>query len=222
MAPFFLACLLLSGFSLKGQELHLHKGLNTLSLHTRDAVDVVATFQPFKKKIQLKMYDTLTQTWGYYPPLTPHKGATLAFIPPKREFFIFTPKPLRVTLHFHTMKEGKCTTLQSSMQTLLDQGDDTNYTFSPKHDIAVASGYLTHHQHQKFSDNRVMLFYTQLQGEKHASYRYGSAIPKVAFKFAKQYEGKIFYLYSYYDDTCYKGVFPSQKIPPFPFLKKMK
>jgi hypothetical protein len=200
---------------------HLHKGVQHLVVQTDDFLDVIQTFTPFKHTLEVKIYDKKTDVWAVYPFAKYHKEVELHFIQPHKIFTVNATQAITITPIYHTMKKGRCSQLRSEMKSLLDLGDDNHFTFSKQHDIGVRSSYLSHHQKGIYGDNRITLLYTPQKIQSKPTYRYGSAIPKVAFLFSKHYEGKIFYIYSYYDDGCYKGIFPSEKIPPFPFLKKI-
>ena len=54
------------------------------------------------------------------------------------------------------------------------------------------------------------------------TFRYGPAEPKSMIRFAKEYEGKTFYMYDFYEKSCYKGFLPSMRIPPFAILQKLQ
>ena len=92
---------------------------------------------------------------------------------------------------------------------------------SKNQSLSIKTRYLTHHEKGIYNDTRVMLIYPNINTKGKATYRYGPASPKIAMKYAKEYEEKEFYIYDYKMRKCFKGYFPSMRIPPYPTLKEI-
>ena len=133
-------------------------------------------------------------------------------------------EPIKVDVK-STMVSKACQTKMDdeSYETLLDSGIKREKSFSHDGSVALESKYLSHYKRGVYNDTRAILIYPKLKElSKKKLYKYGPAQPRTHVYYDKAYEGKLFYVYDYLDKSCYEGIFPSMKIPPFSSLKKLK
>ena len=104
---------------------------------------------------------------------------------------------------------------------LTDSGMDEIYTDNKNKTMSVKSRYKTHYKIGIYDDTRVSLIYPKINTNLKNEFKYGPAKPKIQLLYAKEYEGKKFYIYDYKEKKCFQGLFPSMKIPPFATLKEI-
>ncbi len=188
-------------------------------------VDVPASFKDISTIQLVATYDPQSKRWATYSPDNNQRDEKILFLnylEPDVKFFVLAKKNTKVSF-LSTKLNDSCRELQNdlSYDFVVDSGITTKQTFSKNKSISVKSRYYTHHKKGVYDDTRVMLIYPKQKTISKASFRYGPATPKVALSFAKEYEGKKFYIYDYKAKKCFEGIFPSLRIPPFPVLKEI-
>ncbi len=201
------------------KSLRFEKGWNIFT-SPNEGIDIPKTFQN-NTGILVTTYEPLTKAWAVFPKpkgkdeifLDSIEGGVLFFVLAKdagevKLRSIPIPKPCSDIFH------------SDDYETLQDSGIDKSFAKNEKGTFFAKSRYYAHHQKGLYQDTRIVVAIPKISAKPSKNlYKYGPAIPKSYFLFTKEYEGKFFYVFSYHDKKCYKGIFPSQKIPPFPFLK---
>ncbi len=195
------------------------KGWN-LFIAPAKGIDVPRSFQK-SGGVEIVTFDPVSKSWAVFPSRNENTTLSLESIEGGIPFFILAKQggkaelfPIKITQPCQEIfRDNRYETLEVSA---LKEGftKNVNETFYAK------SRYRTHHQKGTYKDTRILIAIPKIHTQSTSPlYRYGPAIPKSYFLFSKAYAGKFFYIFSYHDKKCYKGVFPSPKIPPFPFLK---
>ena len=202
----------------KQSTYNLLKGWNKLTTNS-EGVDVEKTFT---KDEEVVVYDGVTKVWASSKP-NKHQ-LYVKYIEPHMTFFVYAKKAKKLKIA-STQVNATCQKLidTKGFQTVLDSALTKEPTFSDDKTISLNSRYFSHYDRGIYNDTRIMMIYKKLPTkEKKATFRYGPAEPKSMIRFAKEYEGKTFYMYDFYEKACYKGLLPSMKIPPFAVLRKLK
>jgi len=188
-------------------------------------IDVPASFHDVSTIKFVLTYEPKSKLWAIYSPEKnyPEKEILfLKYLEPNTHFFVLAKKDTTLTFQSTQLSES-CKKLQEddAYGFVTDSGISREPTLSADGSISIRSRYYSHHEKGLYSDTRVMLIYPKVAAKTQPTYKYGPATPKVAFKFAKEYEGKKFYVYDFKVQKCYEGFFPSLRIPPFPVLKEI-
>jgi len=207
-----------------GSSYQLKEGWNKL-LTPQDGVNVVKTFHDTSKIKYVVTYYKTGKLWAIYAQNESFNDMLfLKYLEPNVTFFVLAKKDSFVEIESNHLN-SPCQALVDDVQHygfLTDSGISREYTLSDDKKISLQSRYYSHHDRGIYNDTRVTLIYPKLKSDRKRGFKYGPAIPKIAVKFTKAYEGKQFYVYDYKDKKCYKGVFPSLKIPPFPVLEVLR
>lgn len=202
----------------------LERGWNLLSAPD-DGIDVAKTFSDASVVSIVATYEPSNKKWAVHSFEGLEKRRDLLkllYIEPNVKFFVLAKREQKVTIISHTvMQKCKDLLLDDAYLFLRNSFLDKNATLSKDRTIALRSRYLTNQERGIYNDTRVMLIYPKIAVHSKRSYKYGPAQPKIALEFAKEYENRSFYIYDYKYQKCYKGTFPSIKVPPFPFLQKI-
>ncbi|MCD6259260.1 MAG: hypothetical protein J7J31_06605 [Helicobacteraceae bacterium] len=208
----------------------LKKGWNALVSH-KDGIDVVKTFSPYAKSIAfVYTYDPLSQLWAGYSPqkelmqkiLSTHLLG-LKSVEPQQNIYVYAKQEVQINIESIRPNET-CQKLVADTQKyafLVDSGLDAKEVSNKENTMSLRSRYNAHFIRGIYDDTRVMLIYPKLKIKSKKRMNYGPVVPKVALRFAKEYEGVDFYMFDYKDQECYQGLFPSMKKPPVPALKKL-
>ena len=204
--------------------LTIQKGWN-LFLSTKNGIDIRKSFQNNLKIKFIITYDDISKLWAIYAPshiYPKEKMLFLEYLEPNVKFFILANEDVKVNLK-STPISNSCTKFLNNpnFSSVLDSGISKEYS-TQDNIVSVKSRYFSHYKQGLYSDTRILVIYPKQQGMMSKElYHYGSAIPKISLKFPKSYEEKTFYVFDFKDKKCYKGIFPSKKIPPFPMLKEL-
>lgn len=201
----------------------LSKGWNLLTTPV-EGVDVVSTFTTSGVTL-VAVYDTYAKVWATFSQKKStmnDKTITLKHLEPNISFFVLASKDIQVTIQSININKS-CQKLMDDPQYsfMIHSGLEKTSRFNATGDISIESRYLSHYEKGHYTDTRVVLIYPNIETKTKAKYNYGPASPKTTLKYAKEYKEMEFYIYDYRDDSCYMGLFPSMKIPPFPNLKKI-
>ncbi len=200
------------------------KGWNVFTA-PKGGVDVPTTFKDVSTIKFVVTYDLQSKKWAIYSPNKNYHNDEILFLKylePDVTFFVLAKEDTKLNLRDTTLNESCKEMAQNpNYKTLMDSGIDRAPTQNSDKTMSIQSRYYSNHEKGFYTDTRVMLIYPKTNSKTKATYKYGPATPKVAFKFSKEYEGKKFYIYDYKAKKCFEGVFPSLRIPPFPVLKKI-
>lgn len=208
---------------------NIKRGWNYLSSH-KDGVNVVKTFKSIPDVKFVYVYDRVSEAWAGYSPSSEIQKKikltrilSLKDIEPEHGFYVYSDNDVRVSIYTNKI-EGVCEKYlnSSKYRQLISTGLDSTGTYDNKKTLSLLSRYRTHYKRGVYDDSRVSIFYEQLQVKNAPLLKYGPARPKAFFKYAREYEEKVFYMYDFKYHKCYEGVFPSNKIPPFASLKELK
>jgi hypothetical protein len=72
------------------------------------------------------------------------------------------------------------------------------------------------------SDSKYMLIYKKDTKISKSLKLYELISPRLRITYPKNYESSKFYLYDLGKKICFIGIFPSDKVPPFPVLHELK
>ncbi len=205
------------------------KGWNFLSSHI-NGISIEETFSGHKDVEFVYTYEPISKVWAGYSPLKElqnliytTKILDLKNIEPRRGFYVYARKDLKIDIKSLEINDVcKNIMVNEKYAILINSGISNTYTYNKEKTIGLKSRYTSHYKRGVYDESRVALIYPKLETQTKRSYKYGPADPKTQLEFTKEYEGMSFYMYSYYDKKCYKGVFPSIKIPPMASLKELK
>ena len=200
---------------------YLKYGWNTLTT-PKDGVDVINTFSNSAISLVV-VFDNISKKWAVYSPNNnSDEFLKLKYLEPNITFFVLATKEIELKIQSNIVN-GNCKKElgKNSYLFIIDSGIEREATFLKDKTLSVKSRYFSNHEKGIYDDTRVMLIYPKLVDIKtKAKYHYGPAVPKLFLTFAKEYEGRKFYIYNFKERQCYKARFPSLKIPPFPILEK--
>jgi len=207
----------------------IKKGWNYLHSH-KDGIDVEATFKAKKEIEFVYVYDKLTKAWAGYSSnekiaqsMDSTRIIKLEDLEPKIGFYVYSKKDTKINIQTKEINlVCKKQMEKTNFSSLLNSGINNAYTFNNDRTIGIKSRYTLHYKRGIYSDSRVLLIYPNIKIKSKKLLKYGPAKPKTALRYAKEYEGKAFYIYSYKDEKCFMGKFPSKMIPPFGSLKEIK
>lgn len=197
------------------------KGWN-LFISPKEGIDIPRSFQN-AKGLEIVTFDPVSKVWAVFPNDKKKENELyLESIEGGIPFFILAKKDGLVKL-FPIKIINPCRNIfkNSYYETIEASGFNEGFVTNSNETFYAKSRYLTQHEKGTYKDTRILIAIPKIHDAKAAKhlYKYGPAVPKSYFLFTKEYEGKFFYLFNYHDKKCYKGIFPSERIPPFPFLK---
>jgi len=223
--------LLLKEFSNSSSTLYtsktynLQKGWNKLRTPI-DGIDLIQTFKDISKVKFVVTYDKTSKLWAMYTNDKNYKRNNLLFLKylePNITFFVLTKDDTKVDIKSIHINEACQKFVNNSLfDSIYDSGINKDIVVNNDNTMSIQSRYYSHHKRGLYDDTRVVLIYPKMSTKTKAILEYGPAKPKIKIKYAKEYENKNFYVYDYKLQKCYKGIFPSPKIPPFPILKEVK
>jgi len=201
----------------------LKKGWNSFTT-PKDGIDIVKTFHDASKIKYVLTYYPKGKLWAIYAPHKSFRNMLfLKYLEPHITFFILAKKDTTVEIKSNHLN-GICKSINKNTKkyaSVTDSGIQRDYTLSSDAKILLQSRYYSHHDRGIYNDTRVTLIYPKIESDTKKMFKYGPANPKIALKFPKAYEGKPFYVYDYKQKKCFKGYFPSERIPPFPMLREL-
>jgi len=203
----------------------LKKGWNKLRT-PKDGIDTIQTFKDISKVKFVVTYDNISKLWAMYTNDKNYKRDNLLFLKylePNITFFVLANKNVKVDIKSISINEACQKFIDNKLfDTIYDSGISKDIIANNNNTMSIQSRYYPHHKRGLYDDTRVVLIYPKINTKTKATLDYGPAKPKIKIKYAKEYENKSFYVYDYKLQSCYKGVFPSAKIPPFPILREVK
>ena len=210
-----------SKFIHKSTKYSIQKGWNTLQTPL-EGIDVSKTFFDSSKVELVVAYDKKSKLWAtssYADQEDDKKILLLRYLEPHVRFFVLAKTDTSIEIKSIKINNSCKKMMQDEEYNfMINSALDENPTASKDKTLSIKTRYFTHHEKGIHNETRVMLIYPKVDSKGKASFRYGPASPRVALRFAKEYEGKKFYIYDYKLQKCHEGLFPSPKIPPFPRL----
>ena len=206
----------------------IKRGWNYFST-PKDGVDVEKTFKDVEF---VYVYDKRSATWAGYSPkadlmkkITDTRILRLKYIEPNRAFYVLATKSQKVDI-ISKLPNAQCQALMKNknFELLYDSGVDDAFTFNASKSVGLRSRYRSHTRKGVYNDSRVLIIIPKIKKlSPNKKYKkYGPAIPKMMVHFNEAYRDQIFYAYDFLEESCRKGVFPSQRVPPAPVMKKVK
>lgn len=206
------------------QEVVLKKGWNYFSA-PKEGIDVLATFGRSSAVEYVVAYEPLSKQWASFSPSNVHANRVtlhLKSIEPNTPFFVLASDATIINIVSKTMDiTCKKYANDGRYEVVVDFGNNDNISFNIAKRVGIKSRYFLNHTRGVYDDSRVALIVPKLDDNSSTRYRYGPATPKITLHFSKAYENQIFYIFDYKYNHCYKGIFPSLRVPPFPMLKKL-
>jgi hypothetical protein len=195
----------------------------------KDGIDVIKTFTNNEIKFVLT-YDVSSKAWAGYSPnkeiqkeIRSTRILSLQYIEPNVIFYVYSQKIQTIGTVSTSLSQSCLDKIDNTkISTLLDSGINKDNIKNSTKSIYLQSKYMSHYKSGIYNDSRVLLIYPKLDKVTSKNLlRYGPANPRVMLHYAKEYEGKEFYIFDYLKKQCYRGLFPSMKIPPFSNLSKI-
>ena len=205
----------------KSQNYKFKKGWNIVTT-PKAGVDVPKTFDISTIKLVVA-YDYETKLWAKYSPLKSKSENGILFLKylePNVTFFVLAKRATTIEIKSKEMSQSCKQLMHKKEYNFLLSGVYSKENSKTK-SMEIQTRYLTHYERGFYDDTRVVLIYPNIDTNKKPIYKYGPASPRISLKFAKEYEGKKFYVYDYKFEKCYQGYFPSEVIPPYPILEEI-
>ena len=188
-------------------------------------VDVKKTFDVSTVELVVA-YEPRSKSLATYSP-TDSQGQKeillLNYLEPHVTFFVLAKSDTTLDIKSTELNESCRKIIQNNnYEYMTSSALNKEASSSEDKTISFKTRYLTLYERGQYNDTRVMLIYPKVDSNKKASYKYGPASPKISISYAKEYEEKEFYTFDYKNKKCYKGIFPSMRIPPYPILEDIK
>lgn len=194
----------------------------------KNGIDVIKTFQDISTVKFVLTYDKVSKLWAGFTLKQSvlkdiKKMLLLKYLEPNIIFFILSDRDIMIAVKSNSINSICKKIMEDKKYSFIeDSGVDDKPTYSNDSSIAVMPRYRSHFTRGVYDDTRIVLIYPKIKTGKNTFQKYGPADPFILLKYAKEYEGKVFYIYDYLQDRCSKGIFPSKKMPPAPLLEELK
>jgi hypothetical protein len=203
----------------------IKKGWNSF-ISSKDGIDIIKTFKDLPSVALVVTYDFKSKYWaGFTLEQSVLKEIKemllLRSLEANQQFFVLSLEDMKLKVSIQKLSPT-CLKIQKnpSFLELEDSGLTTSSSQNIKRNISLTSRYHSHQYRGYYDDTRVKLFYPKLSAlNSKKTLHYGPAEPTIFLDYAKEYENTSFYIYDYMMHTCYKGTFPSKRMPPFPTLQ---
>ncbi len=212
-----------NSFDIQNDNISLKKGWNKLN-NIYKTINIKNTFKN-NSIILVSLKDNISNKWATYPYITNDKNIlNLKSIEEGIEFYVYTIKDINIQLYTNNISKICQDLIDDKQQynTLYNSGIDKKPTISEDNSIALNSNYYSNNLKKTYDDTGLILIYPKIKEISKIKNKYGPAEPKMQVTYSKEYENKYFYVYDFLRNSCYKGIFPSRRIPPFQVLKKLK
>ena len=204
----------------------LKKGWNKLTT-PKDGVDVIKTFKNISTVKFLVTYDSVSKYWaGFTLDQSALKDIKemllLKYLEPHVTFYALSSKDVMLKIESSHVN-ATCQKIidDKRYDVLYDSGLTKEEQVSPDKSMSFNSRYRSHEYRGVYNDTRVALMYPKMGKKSKETLKYGPAEPMVMLKYNQFYADKEFFAYDYLDKKCYKGLFPSRKMPPLPVLQEL-
>ena len=215
----------------RGNTYIIHKGWNYFST-PKDGIDIVKSFHNIENIQFIYSYDKNSKVWAGYSPhkelqmkMASTRILNLKYIEPYRGFYIYASQTLRVNIKATVINKQCQSILDKGYTLLIASGIDKKAVYNREKTLSIKSRYASHYRRGIYNDSRVALIFdakkTSLK-PSHTLTKYGPVNPSVIIEYDKNLENSWFFVFDYFQKECYRGIFPSKKIPPFSTLQKLK
>ncbi|MEA3512539.1 MAG: hypothetical protein U9R37_02960 [Campylobacterota bacterium] len=203
------------------QMLQIQNGENNYT-NEFDSIDMIKTFQGIKD-IEISVFDDVSKKVATFPFQSEKNILDLYAIENGVKYTIKSKKNRSINIVEKTISEV-CLKYKDdkNYNFIEDSGTNKAATIDDKESIALSSRYISNQKRKKYTDTKTVLIYPKQKKVSTMKYKYGPGNPRVLLQFSKEYEGKNFYIYDYFTQKCYQGIFPSPKIPPFRDLREIR
>jgi len=207
----------------------IKKGWNFLS-SPKNGIDILRSFENPEYVEFVYTYDEVSKQWAGFSPDKSLQEKMLAanilflrYIEPQTSFYVYARQETTIDIKSTQINEQCQKALDKGFKTLIATGKDKQMVFDQQKTIGIESRYISHFRKNIYNDTRVALIYRELNKNSSGELKhYGTAKPSIKFKYAKEREDSIFFVYDYFLKECFLGAFPSKKLPPFSTLKIVK
>lgn len=208
----------------------IDKGWNYFAT-PKDGIDIVKSFQNSKDIKFIYVYDKPSKAWAGYSPqeMLEKKIAStrilhLKYIEPNVGFYIYAQKDLIVKVTGTTINKFCQDKIDDGYKLLIATGRDKKAIYNKERTLSVQSRYASHYRRGVYNDSRVAIIFDDVVKNKSTKKlsSYGPASPAVMINYDVKYEDRWFFVFDYFKKECYRGMFPSKKVPPFSSLHKLK
>jgi len=205
------------------------KGWNYVSTPL-DGVDTEQTFSSHQEVEFVYVYDRTSQAWAGYSArkeiakeFAKTKILDLRYIEPNLGFYVYASKSVEVKIYSSLINDACVKAMnQKDYEMIVDSGINKEASYDKVKTVGIASRYISHNRRGVYSDTRVAIIYPKIKKASAEFFQYGPAKPKVMLYYPKEREDSYFFIYDYYVKACYMGAFPSDKVPPFSTLNRVK
>lgn len=206
----------------------LKEGWNYLST-PEDGVDILRTFQDIKSVIFVYVYDQPTSAWaGFSSDLSivqemlNTRILALKYIENNTGFYVYASQNEKVKIFSNKINKQCLKPISEGYKYIIASGKDKKMVYDDEKTIGIASRYASHYRRGIYNDSRVALIYKEMKSQNKEFSNYGTVKPKILLEYKKEREDSYFLIYDFLFKECYLGAFPSDKVPPFSSLKKIK
>lgn len=206
----------------------LKKGWNYIA-SPKDGIDIVKSFESLENIEFVYVYDKPSQAWaGYSPKISLQKKMantrilSLKFIEPGLGFYVYALEDTKVNIYTTQINQQCQKAIDQGFEVIIATGRDKEMVFDKNKTIGIESRYKPHYRQGVYNDSRVAMIYKDMKSSSKKLLHYGIVQPSILLSYSKEREDSYFFVYDYLFQECYLGAFPSQKIPPFSSLKKIK
>lgn len=209
------------------QTYMIHKGWNQFST-PKAGINIIQTFKNISDVTFIVTYDKISKYWAGFTLKQDvlkdlKEMLMLKYLEPNVSFFILSEKDLMLNVTSNRVNNTCKKYMKDKKYNFIeDSGIDNIPTYSSDNSIAVMPRYHSHFNRGFYDDTRIVLIYPNINTDKKAEKKYGPAEPFILVKYASEYKNRNFYIYDYLQEKCFKGVFPSRKMPPVPLLQELK
>lgn len=207
----------------KQQSYKIKKGWNTLK-SPQEGIDIIKTFQSHSEISLVALYDQELHTWALYSPknkkiIGVEKYLFLESLGASKIFFVQSEQKSSIDIKSKIVPLS-CQKYQKNRRyaTLLSE---RTMQYAQDKSIGVSPRYSNNFHRGYYNDSRILLIYPKVVTQSKALQSYGPAVPYIAIKYANEYAQKEFFVFDYMEEKCYRGFFPSKKIPPFARLQEL-
>lgn len=197
----------------------------------KDGIDVIRSFQKKDTILFVYTYDKRSHAWAGYSPskilqkkIASTRILALKYIEPKRGFYIFSLKDITLKTSGTTLNKRCKKIVDKGYNLLIASGIDKKNIFNKDKTLSIRSRYSAHYRRGVYNDSRVALIFNKNKKQRISKklLSYGPIEPAVIVQYDKKWEDSWFFIFDYFTKECYRGMFPSKKVPPFSNLPKLK
>ena len=215
----------------RGNTYIIHKGWNYFNT-PKDGIDIVKSFHKIENIQFIYSYDKVSKVWAGYSPhkelqmkMASTRILNLRYIEPHRGFYIYASQTLRVKIEATVINKQCQSILDKGYSLLIATGIDKKAVYNSEKTLSIKSRYASHYRRGIYNDSRVALIFDTAKASLKSSNKlnkYGPVNPSVIIEYDKSLENSWFFIFDYFQKECYRGIFPSKKIPPFSTLQKIE